>query len=75
MITEKFPALADLSKEEKVLLAAELWADAEKVDEAPEPSDDTLKLLEERLNQFQSDPDSAVSWDEFRKTLEPLRND
>ena len=37
MITEKIPALANLTKEEKVLLAAELWADAEGVDEISEP--------------------------------------
>ncbi len=74
MIAEKIPALAKLTKEEKVLLAAELWADAESIDEAPEPDPKVLRLLSDRLAQHQSDPDSATSWEAFRKTLKAVSN-
>ncbi|MFT6179268.1 MAG: hypothetical protein ACI9NQ_000112 [Paracoccaceae bacterium] len=74
MIAERIPALAKLTKEEKVLLAAELWADAEGVDEVAEPNPKVLQLLIDRLAQYQSNPDSAISWDAFRKTLKAVPN-
>ena len=74
MIAERIPALADLSKEEKVLLAAELWAEAKGIDETPEPDPATLKLLSERLDQFESNAESALSWEAFRNELKAIPN-
>jgi len=74
MIAETIPALANLTKEEKVILAAELWADAEGVDDVSEPDPTVPQLLTDRLAQYRSDPDSALSWEAFRNTLKAVSN-
>ena len=74
MISERIPELARLSPDEKLRLAAELFADAEDIGSAQEPSHEVMKLLEQRLEQYSSNPESAVDWNSFREALKSLKN-
>lgn len=65
MIAETIPALKDLSAEQKVLLAAELWRDAVADDnEAPDPK--LVEALRERLAYYKEHPDEVSTWEEVR---------
>ena len=67
MIAETIPDLGKLTPQEKLILAAELIGEYE---EAPQdtPLDDAIgKLLEARMEEYQRNPESAISWEDFRK--------
>ena len=67
MIADSIPALKELTPEQKLTLANELW------DEAHSEFDDSPtgavieKLLRKRMQEYHDDPESANSWTEFRR--------
>lgn len=68
MIAETIPALADLSPDDKILLAVELWQDAVGMEaDAPDPV--LVEALRERLNDFRIHADGGSSWEDVRKRL------
>lgn len=69
MIAERIPELKKLSTEEKLLLANELWADVEKRQEEAPFNDAVVKLLNQRTEEFHKDPQSAVTWEEFKRRI------
>jgi putative addiction module component (TIGR02574 family) len=62
------PEQQQLSVEEKLDLIALLW-DSLPEDQLPMP-EWQLKLLEERLAEFEADPDEGQSWEEVKAELE-----
>ena len=67
MISEQIPAVTQLSLEDKWLLANELWNEVEaRQDELP-TAPDILTIVEERFAQFEGDPSTAMSLDEFKR--------
>ena len=65
MIAETIPGLKDLSAEQKVLLAAELWRDAIAAeDKTPDPK--LVEALRERLAYYKEHPDEVSTWEEVR---------
>lgn len=69
MIAERIPELEKLSTEEKLLLANELWADVEKRQEEIPFNDAVVELLDRRTAEFHKDPQSAVTWEEFKRRI------
>ena len=69
MIADRIPQLAELTVEEKLLLANELWDEVERREKEIPFDDAVLKLLERRAADFQQDPSSAVTWEEFKRRL------
>jgi len=67
MIVENFPELASLDDEQKLILAGELWRSATSPDSASQQlSPEAVRMLEERLAHFESNPDTGISWDDLR---------
>lgn len=67
MIAERIPELEKLSTEETLLIANELWADVEKRQEEIPFNDAAVELLDRRTEEFHKDPQSAVTWEEFKR--------
>jgi len=68
MIAERIPGLKALSIAEKRLLMNELWEEVRNSDlDTPDPA--IVELLQERLEHFRANPDSAITLEEFRKRL------
>lgn len=67
MIAETIPQIQDLTPREKLILASELIGQFE---EAPldTPQDEAIvRLLDARMAEFEKNPESAISWQDFRK--------
>lgn len=72
MIAETIPGLADLSPDEKIVLAAELWRDA--IGSEALPADPELvAALRERLEHHEQHPDEVSSWEDVRQRIAALR--
>ncbi|WP_166443023.1 addiction module protein [Phragmitibacter flavus] len=70
MIAETIPALAALSPDDKILLAAELWQDAVSDDsEASDPNPALIEAIQERLAHYRAHPDEVSTWNDVRKRL------
>ena len=73
MILEQFPAVQELTRDQKLQLATELWEQ-----EAPAPSPSQASaihdLIESRMQAWRSDPSQAVSLDELKSRFQQLRN-
>lgn len=68
MIAERIPEIKTLSIQEKRLLMNELWEEVRESGlEQPDPA--IAKLLQERLEHFYNNPESAITIEEFRKRL------
>ena len=69
MIAEKFPAIQSLSAEDKLILANELWESVES-EESTIPFDESVEaLLNQRFEHFRKNPETAVSWEDFKKSI------
>ena len=68
MIAEAFPGLSDLSSDDKILLAAELWQEAVG-SEGAAPDSELLAVLRERLAHYQQHPGEVSSWEEVRQRV------
>jgi putative addiction module component (TIGR02574 family) len=69
MIAERIPEIANLTSEEKLLLANELWADVEQRQEDIPFNLAVVQLLDQRSEEFKKDPQSAVTWEEFKRRI------
>lgn len=69
MILEKIPELQHLTAKEKIILAEELWADAGDAGAELPPTEEHIKILEERWQNYLDDPNSASTWEEVKKRL------
>lgn len=63
-----FPELEKLPKNEKFVLAGELWHQAMN-DESSEPDAEISKVLEDRLDEYLAKPESGLSWDDVKQRL------
>ncbi len=61
-----FPDLSTLSAGDKVLLAAELFDEAANESEEIELNSELLTAIEERLANYEQNPDSGLTWDEVK---------
>jgi|1185.fasta_scaffold1870610_1 putative addiction module component (TIGR02574 family) len=63
------PQVARLTKEEKLQLVEDLWdAIATMPDDLP-VSEQEKRILDERLDKYQSSPEAGLSVEEFKKRL------
>jgi hypothetical protein len=68
MIAETIPALNDLTSDQKIILAAELWRDAiGNADATPNP--EILEALRERLEFHRAHPNNVSTWHEVRARI------
>lgn len=68
MIVEDYPEIQRLSPELKLALAAELLEQAtDQIAEQPDP--EIVRLLDERLLDYQRDPSSASPWSEVKARI------
>lgn len=68
MIAERFPSLLQLSDDERLQLANELYESVFQF--GPGVSDEEIKArLDESARQYEGDPDSAVSWEVLKARL------
>lgn len=72
-IAETIPAIGRLTPEEKLKLASELWEENVERISSPETEAAMEKLLTERLEDYEADPDAVISWENLRRKhgLEP----
>ena len=68
MIVEQFPELERLSPERKLALAAELFEDATDCS-SEQPDPEIVKLLDERLAEYEKDPSSGSPWSEVKARI------
>ena len=68
MIAERIPEIAKLTREERLLLACELW-DEEFDDSQPSSAreESIVGLLDARMKDYEANPQSAIPWEEFKK--------
>ena len=69
MISEKIPQIRELTEEEKLQLAEELWESASTRSEAFPITEEQKKILKNRWKDYKDDPESASSWDEVKKRV------
>ncbi|MCB1237163.1 MAG: addiction module protein [Verrucomicrobiae bacterium] len=68
MIVEEFPEIEQLSPDRKLALAAELFEGV--TDCAPEDADpEIVRLLEERLAEYEKNPSSGSPWGEVKARI------
>lgn len=67
MIAEKIPVVQSLSLREKLLLANELLDEVEAAWKDAPPADSAiLALLNRRFAEYERDPSTAISWEQFK---------
>ena len=67
MIADKIPEIANLSDEDKLLLANELWqAVAQNPNNIP-VSEEHVRLIEERYRAYLEEPDNVVTWEQVKQ--------
>ena len=71
MIIERIPAISSLSEDEKYTLVHELLSELSERD-GGQPDSDIVALLEKRYEEYQSNPDAILTWDEVKARV--LRN-
>ena len=69
MIADKIPELKNLSAEEKLTLACELWEEIEERPELLPVREDHLKILRERLEEYDRNPENTIPWEEVKKRI------
>jgi putative addiction module component (TIGR02574 family) len=69
MIAERIPALKNLSLEEKLILAGELWDELAQHPNGFPSRDDHVKLLQERLEHYKQNPHDIVSWESVKARI------
>lgn len=69
MIAEKIPEIANLSNEDKLLLANELWQEVAKNPDNIPVSEEHVRLIEERYSAYLKNPDDVVSWEQIKQRL------
>lgn len=73
MILEQLPNVQELTREQKLLLASELWDEA-----SPSPSEEQCAAIQElvkaRMAAWRDDPSQAISLAEFNERFSTLRH-
>lgn len=69
MIVERIPAIQALSTAEKYTLMGELWEEVEGRQDQLPFDEAVVELLDQRFAAYRANPQSAMSWDDFRKQL------
>lgn len=69
MIAEKIPAIQELSVEDKVSLAAELWEELERLGTDLPVSEEQRRILDERYGRHGDATNPGRSWDEIKGDL------
>ena len=69
MLIERMPEVQRLSSEEKLKLAAELWGEIEGKQGEIAVDDSVYVLLEKRFAEFEDDPTTAVTWQDFKRRI------
>ena len=69
MIAEMIPQLRTLTREEKMLLAAELWDDVAAHAEDGEPDPAFVAGMQEQLEEYRSAPSTARTWEEVKSAI------
>ncbi len=67
MIVEQIPAVQQLTLHEKWLLANELWNEVEEHQHSLPAHPEIVALVEQRLADYEKDPSTALSLDEFKR--------
>ncbi|MCB1233293.1 MAG: addiction module protein [Verrucomicrobiae bacterium] len=67
MIAERIPEIAKLTREERLLLACELWDEEWELHPNPDTDAALEKLLAERWKAYEANPDAVISYEEMRK--------
>jgi len=73
VIAEKIPALAQLSLQEKLLLASELWNEVTAQTEDIPVSQEILDELDRRMEEYRRDPSTASPWEEVKQRIRASR--
>ena len=74
MIQERFPGIAELTREEKVILSQELLLETDGADLHDEFKEFPvwpwqMEILEERIREADANPDAGVPWEEVKARL------
>ncbi len=69
MLIERMPEVQRLSSEEKLRLAAELWGEIEGKQSEIGVDESVYALLEKRFAEFEDDPATAVTWQDFKRRV------
>ena len=76
MLIEKIPGIQQLTKNEKVVLASELWESTRAFEFDWPVSPELIKELDRRWEDYQKDPSRASTWNEVKERLsKKLKND
>ena len=68
MVVDEYPELQRLSPERKLTLAAELFEDVTDCT-AEKPDPEIIKLLDDRLAEYEKDPSSGSPWSEVKARI------
>lgn len=69
MIADRIPELKRLSAEEKLALASELWDEIAEHPELLPVRDDHVQILQDRLAEYEQNPQNTISWAEVKNHL------
>lgn len=69
MIAERLPEVADLSPQEKWILAGELWDSVADDPEAVPQNDAQRELIRERWEQYLANPEQGTTWQAIQQRL------
>ena len=67
MIAERFPELDSLAPSEQLELAAELATKAARSNGIPELTQQSIDILEARLDHFLKNPETGINWETLRQ--------
>lgn len=67
MIADRIPELKILSPEEKLALASESWDEIAAHPELFPVREDHVRILEERLREYERNPGVVIPWEEIKK--------
>lgn len=69
MIAERLPGVAELSPQEKWILAGELWDAVAEDPEAVPQNDAQRGLVRERWEEFLANPGQGTTWEAIQRRL------
>lgn len=70
MIAETIPQIKDLTTEQKLLLAAELWDEAANEQTIWETDPAFITSLEKQLEEYRRDPSAGLTWEQVKARVQ-----
>ena len=67
MIAERFPGIALLPDEDKMILMAELWQDV--MDDTPTDSPALAEFVEQRWQEYRQHPEKVSPWSDVKARI------